>query len=154
MKNDGANANCVTARVLLLFSSDAADGGGNGNVLGDVDDARAAAAALDDPDDPNDARAALGDLGARFAAAALGDADDVVAIAHAGGIAPLVAQVREGASDAQEQAAGALWKLAWRSDDNKVAIARAGGIAPLVALVERGTPEAQWSATRDACAEG
>ena len=31
MKNDGANANCITARVLLLFSSDAADGGGNGN---------------------------------------------------------------------------------------------------------------------------
>ena len=65
MKNDGANANCVTARVLLLFSSDAADGGGNGNDLGYVDDARAAAAALDDPDDVDDAR---------FAAAALGDA--------------------------------------------------------------------------------
>ena len=65
MKNDGANANCVTARVLLLFSSDAADGGGNGNDLGDVDDARAAAAALDDPDEVDDAR---------FAAAALGDA--------------------------------------------------------------------------------
>ena len=80
--------------------------------LGDVDDARAAAAALDDPDDPDDARAALGDLGARFAAAALGDADGVVAIAHTGGIAPLITQVREGAPDTQEQAADALWKLA------------------------------------------
>ena len=70
--------------------------------LGDVDDARAAAAVLDDPGDVDDARAV---------AAALGDTDDVVAIAHAGGIAPLIAQVREDAPDAQEEAAGALWKL-------------------------------------------
>jgi len=68
-----------------------------------------------------------------------------VAIAQAGGIAPLVALTRSGSAGAQEKAAGALWILA-RDADNKVAIAQAGGIAPLVALTRSGSAGAQENA--------
>ena len=59
------------------------------------------------------------------------NADNQVAIAQAGGIAPLVELTRSGSAGAKEQAAGALRNLALNAD-NKVAIAQAGGIAPLV----------------------
>ena len=54
-----------------------------------------------------------------------------VAIAKAGGIAPLVALARGGTDGQKENAAGALANLAF-NDDNQMAIAKAGGIAPLV----------------------
>ena len=59
------------------------------------------------------------------------NADNQVAIAQAGGIAPLVELTRSGSAYAKEKAAGALRNLALNAD-NKVAIAQAGGIAPLV----------------------
>ena len=65
-------------------------------------------------------------------------ADNQVAIAKAGGIAPLVALARNGTDAQKEKAAGALGNLA-RNADNQVAIAKAGGIAPLVALARNGT---------------
>jgi len=40
------------------------------------------------------------------------DVDDQLAIARAGGIAPLVALVHEGTPDARRAAAGALWSIA------------------------------------------
>ena len=61
-----------------------------------------------------------------------------MAIAQAGGIAPLVALARDGTDGQKQWAAAALWNLAV-NDDNQVAIARAGGIAPLVALARGGT---------------
>ena len=71
------------------------------------------------------------------AAEALGalavNADNRVAIAQAGGIAPLVALTRSGSAGAREQAAGALRLLAINGDTSG-AIANAGGIAPLGAL--------------------
>ena len=62
-----------------------------------------------------------------------------VAIAKAGGIAPLVALARGGTDGQKEVAAAALQVLAYGNDNNRVAIARAGGIAPLVALARGGT---------------
>jgi len=56
--------------------------------------------------------------------------DNSVAIAEAGGIAPLVALARGGTDGQKVHAAEALPVLAY-NDDNK-AIARAGGTAPLV----------------------
>ena len=73
------------------------------------------------------------------------NADNQVAIAAAGGIAPLVALAGSGTPGARESAAGALWNLAVNAD-NKVAIAAAGGIAPLVALAGSGTPGAREQA--------
>jgi len=64
--------------------------------------------------------------------------DNKVAIAEAGGIAPLVALARDGTDGQKEAAAAALRRLAFNAD-NKVAIAAAGGIAPLVALARGGT---------------
>ena len=61
-----------------------------------------------------------------------------MAIARAGGIAPLVAMARDGTDEQKEEAAGALGNLAHNAD-NQVAIARAGGIAPLVAMARGGT---------------
>ena len=69
-----------------------------------------------------------------------------MAIAAAGGIAPLVALVTNGTPGAREEAAGALKNLACGNYANKVAIAAAGGIAPLVALVTNGTPGAREEA--------
>ena len=66
------------------------------------------------------------------------NADNQVAIAAAGGIAPLVALARGGTDGQKEHAAAALLILAV-NDDNTVAIAKAGGIAPLVALARGGT---------------
>ena len=66
------------------------------------------------------------------------DANNQVAIAIAGGIAPLVALTHGGTRRQKYLAAGALRSLAF-NDDNKVAIAAAGGIAPLVALARGGT---------------
>ena len=67
---------------------------------------------------------------------AFNNADNQVAIAAAGGIAPLVGLVRDGGTSGErEEAAGALWGHAFNNADNQVAIAAAGGIAPLVGLV-------------------
>ena len=57
----------------------------------------------------------------------------------AGGIAPLVALVRDGTEGQKWAGARALWSLACENAANQVAIAKAGGIAPLVALVRDGT---------------
>ncbi|KAH8092393.1 hypothetical protein JL720_5363 [Aureococcus anophagefferens] len=69
-----------------------------------------------------------------------------VAIAAAGGIAPLVELVRSGSADAKDSAARALGNLACANDDNQVAIAAAGGIAPLVEVVRSGSDRAKASA--------
>jgi hypothetical protein len=62
--------------------------------------------------------------------------DTTKAIAHE------IALLRDGAPDAQELAAGALFDLAADRDvDSKLAIVRAGGITPLVALVREGAPD-------------
>ena len=66
------------------------------------------------------------------------DAGNQVAIAQAGGIAPLVTLARSGTDGQKVQAALALAFLA-NNVENQVAIAQAGGIALLVTLVERGT---------------
>ena len=73
------------------------------------------------------------------------NADNQVAIAHAGGIAPLVELTRSGSAVAQLNAAAALWNLALNAD-NRVAIAQAGGIAPLVELTHIGSAGAQEKA--------
>ena len=54
------------------------------------------------------------------------NADNMVAIAKAGGIAPLVALARDGTDVQKEKAAGALGNLAVNAG-NKVAIAKLGG---------------------------
>ena len=64
-----------------------------------------------------------------------------MAIAQAGGIAPLVVLVRDGTDGQKVQAAAALGELAFNNAENQVAIAQAGGITPLVALVRDGTDE-------------
>ena len=61
------------------------------------------------------------------------DDDDQVAIAEAGGIAPLAALAR-GTDEQETFAAAALAHLAL-SADNQVAITQAGGVTPLVALL-------------------
>ena len=70
------------------------------------------------------------------------NADNQVAIAQAGGIAPLVELTRSGSAYAKEKAAGALWSLALNAD-NQVAIAQAGGIGPLVELTRSGSAYAK-----------
>jgi hypothetical protein len=69
-----------------------------------------------------------------------------LAIAQAGGIAPLVELTRSGSAGAKEEAAGALWNLALNADikmaiaqagwnaNNQAAIAQAGVIVTLVEL--------------------
>ena len=71
---------------------------------------------------------------------AFGDDDVQVAIAQAGGVAPLVALVRDGTSAQKTAAAGALRNLAANAD-NQLAISQAGGIKPLLALARDGTDE-------------
>jgi hypothetical protein len=68
-----------------------------------------------------------------------------VAIAAAGGVAPLVRLLRRSSAAAKEDAAGALSLLAIE-DANQVAIAEAGAIAPLVELVHRGSEDANEAA--------
>ena len=60
------------------------------------------------------------------------------AIREAGGIPPLVALLTNGAVGGQEQAARALWNLAFKNAANKVAIVAAGAVDPLYALARAG----------------
>ncbi|KAK7239659.1 hypothetical protein SO694_00028367 [Aureococcus anophagefferens] len=91
-----------------------------------------------------------GGEGARCAAGALvylaWNDDNKVAIAAAGGIAPLVELVRSGCADAKGSAARALANLASGNADNQVAIAAAGGIAPLVDLLRDGCVDGKGAA--------
>ena len=73
-------------------------------------------------------------------AAGLGSRDRLGAIAQAGGIGPLVGMVTNGAPEAKERAASALWHLSV-DPANQVQITRAGGIAPIVTLLQDGTDE-------------
>jgi hypothetical protein len=75
------------------------------------------------------------------------DAGNQVAIAQAGGIAPLVTLARSGTDGQKVQAALALAFLA-NNVENQVAIAQAGGIAPLVELAQRGTDGQKVQAAR------
>ena len=75
------------------------------------------------------------------------DAGNQVAIAQAGGIAPLVTLARSGTDGQKVQAALALAFLA-NNVVNQVAIAQAGGIAPLVELAQRGTDGQKVQAAR------
>ncbi len=59
---------------------------------------------------------------------------NLVAIAAAGGILPLIALSCSGTAEDKANAAGALRSVAV-NDENQVAIAAAGGIPPLVALL-------------------
>ena len=69
-----------------------------------------------------------------------------MAIAAAGGIAPLVDLVRDGSADAKKYAAGALNNLAGNAA-NAAAIAAAGGVAPLEQLARDGEEDAkEWAA--------
>ena len=68
-----------------------------------------------------------------------------VAIANAGGIAPLVELLRDGSAEAKAQAAEALAVLMFNVD-NRALIAEAGGIPLLVELLRDGTVGAKWSA--------
>eukprot|EP01052_Picozoa_sp_SAG31_P051143 SAG31_NODE_12005_length_978_cov_1.379977_1_plen_211_part_10 len=59
---------------------------------------------------------------------AANNADNQVAIAQAGAVAPLVRLLTEGSAGAQENAAAVLTYLAANNADNKVAIAQAGAV--------------------------
>ena len=85
-------------------------------------------------------------------------ADNVIAIAKAGGIPPLVALVRDGTDDQKKDAAEALWALMTMFDgtlavnDNVVILtAEAGGIPPLVALVRDGNDAQKENAAGALC---
>ena len=71
--------------------------------------------------------------------------DGQVAIAAAGGIAPLIEMTRSGNASETEKAAMALRNLA-ANKDNAVLIASAGGIAPLIELMRSGTVGAKEQA--------
>ena len=73
------------------------------------------------------------------------EADRLVLISEAGGIAPLVSMLASANSHARENAAGALMHLAL-DPSNSLAISRAGGIAPLVTLLDDGTAQAHQHA--------
>ena len=76
---------------------------------------------------------------------ARGNAANQVAIAEAGGIAPLVELVRGGSAGAKQQAAGALRNLASENAANTAAIAAEGGVAPLEQLARDGERNAtEW----------
>lgn len=70
------------------------------------------------------------------------------AIVDAGAVPPLVALVRDGTPDAQEDGARALLNLAEFSDGLRSAIARAGGIPPLTVLARDGTAVAREDAAQ------
>ena len=76
--------------------------------------------------------------------------DNKAVIVRAGAIEPLVAMLRGGSAGAQEQAAGALSRLA-DNTDNGVAIAQAGAIEPLVALLKSGSEGGQEAAAAALC---
>jgi len=71
-------------------------------------------------------------------------AENQVAIAEAGAIAPLVGLLEDGAPALREESARALWNLARNNKeinvDNQMAIARAGAIPPLTRLLEDTAP--------------
>ena len=69
---------------------------------------------------------------------ALGNADNRVLIAEAGGIPPLVQLLRDGSWDAKAAAARALHFLARNDDANAVAIAAAVSLEALVQLARDG----------------
>eukprot|EP01052_Picozoa_sp_SAG31_P050035 SAG31_NODE_11237_length_1050_cov_4.801262_1_plen_104_part_10 len=77
---------------------------------------------------------------------AFNNADNKVAIAQAGALAPLVRLLTEGSANAKEQAVLALQSLAANNADNKVAIAQAGALAPLVRLLTEGSAKAKENA--------
>ena len=68
-----------------------------------------------------------------------------VAIANAGGIAPLVELLRDGSAEAKAQAAEALAVLMFNVD-NRALIAEAGGIPLLVELLRDGGPHGKQEA--------
>jgi hypothetical protein len=88
-----------------------------------------------------------GSADAAGALADMGDNESRVAIARAGGIAPLVTLVKSGTDDQKEYAAAALWNLAYDNVENQVLIAQAGAITPLVTLVQSGTDGQKENAT-------
>ena len=65
--------------------------------------------------------------------------------AAAAGIPQLVAVLHAGTAEAKESAAGALWSLAVKAD-NQVAIVQAGALLPLIELLSSGSPLAQQRA--------
>ena len=67
------------------------------------------------------------------------------AFAAAGAFPPLVAMLRDGATEERAAAAEALWKLS-RNAAVKAAIAAAGGIEPLVTLVRNGDAQGKANA--------
>ena len=88
----------------------------------------------------------VGDFVGDFVRSGLRRICDLVEIAYASRIPPLVAPVRDG-NDAQKAcAAGALGALAW-NHDNLYPIAEAGGIPPLLALVRDGSAGQKEAAT-------
>lgn len=84
---------------------------------------------------------ALGAL--RLLAAGTRARENKVAIVAAGGIVPLVEQVRIGTAVAKEWAATVLHCLAHENADNKESIAVAGAIVPLIELMRSGTAYAK-----------
>lgn len=74
------------------------------------------------------------------------NSDQLVAIAEAGGIMPLVTLLTSGTTQARENAAGALWHLAL-DKSNQIAIARVNGISPLVTILDDGTEKAHKHAS-------
>ena len=62
---------------------------------------------------------------------------------EAGGIAPLVAVLRDGTDDSKTNAACALFNLATTDNATKGRIVEAGGIAPLIALLRDGTDDSK-----------
>ncbi|KAH8098909.1 hypothetical protein JL720_1879 [Aureococcus anophagefferens] len=79
---------------------------------------------------------------------ACGNVANKVAIAEAGGIAPLVELLRDGSAWAKQLAVQVLWSLAY-VENNTVLIAEAGAIPPLVELFRNGPgnakPTAAWA---------
>ena len=67
------------------------------------------------------------------------DAHCRVAVARAGGLAPLIEICRCGGIEAKEASASALDRLAHGNPDNQAAIGRAGGIPPLVCMLSLGS---------------
>ncbi|RLN91437.1 hypothetical protein BBJ28_00023213, partial [Nothophytophthora sp. Chile5] len=74
-----------------------------------------------------------------------------IAIAQEGGIAPLVALVRDGTGWQKQKAAYALGRLADGNDANRIAIAQEGGIALVIVLVKN---EVEYPNTRAASTPG
>ena len=69
--------------------------------------------------------------------------DNQVAIARAGGLAPLVALLSSSSEITAQYAAAALRSLAREQQENQIALAKAGAIAPLVELLGTDSAETQ-----------